>query len=93
MGLISEATGFTSRPLGRTPSWVGQAVHVWYAVAVALRRLAAMAVAGVGAGRVRPMVHSRMKRQFPETQEMPCLFRCDLPTGTVVQNQPLTKYV
>ena len=70
---IGTVTDFTPGPLGRTLSWVGKPSMSRIAVAVALRRSAAMAVVGVGAGKVRPMVHSRMKRQFPETQEMPCL--------------------
>ena len=49
-----------------------QTVHVSLAVAVALHRPAAMAVAGA-AKAARPRVHSRMQHPFPADQEMPCL--------------------
>src|SRR6185295_19878809 len=42
----------------------GQTVHVSSAVAVALHRPAAMALAGVGTPKGRPRVHSRMQHQL-----------------------------
>ena len=63
-----------SRPPNlRQNAVLGQTVHVSSAVAVAVHRPAAMAVARVGAAKVRPRAHSRMQHRFPASQEMPCL--------------------
>jgi len=50
-----------------------QTVHVSQAVAVASHRPAAMAVAGIGAAKTRPRIHSRMKHRLPANWEMSCL--------------------
>ena len=57
--------GFDAGALRQAAVLGRQTVHVSQAVAVASHRPAAMAVAGVGAAKTRPRIHSRMKHRFP----------------------------